>query len=367
MLTVNAVKSVKFPAVNVYKSNYIAPAQNGNDNFAARQAAAGDVSRKLLNIGNDDAFLALPRCPAHSPSERNSAACDRTLKRPQYQLITFDNIKSCPPESECTVKKSSDVGHICNAVILSLDKGFNLLIDKAILVSLRLGVHQNSPSKNILPCRLIGEKWGKLFTNCLFAALGAGLEPFGNTALAHFTQTGTEICLNTFCPAAQAVDMLRLDFVRIVPLAPQFRCFCAEFIIIVDGCDSGIAQFAVETAMSNQFFCHIVFVFSAAPLHRFRADNREYNSLYLKDSIILTSIPGSKDGSSERSVSPVKKPLRLLFRERNQAVEPGFAVYFNTGDSEHKGVRCAGIDCKTERRPVLVCDNKIIFDQIPIH
>ena len=29
------------------------------------------------------------------------------------------------------MKKSSDVGHICNAVILSLDKGFNLLIDKA--------------------------------------------------------------------------------------------------------------------------------------------------------------------------------------------------------------------------------------------
>ena len=124
-----------------------------------------------------------------------------------------------------------------------------------------IGVPQNSPSKNILPCRLIGEKWGKLFTNCLFAALGAGLEPFGNTALAHFTQTGTEICLNTFCPATQAVDMLRLDFVRIVPLAPQFRCFCAEFIIIVDGCDSGIAQFAVETAMADQFFCHIVFVF----------------------------------------------------------------------------------------------------------
>ena len=124
-----------------------------------------------------------------------------------------------------------------------------------------IGVNQNSPSKNILPCRLIGEKWSKLFTNCLFAALGAGLKTLGNTALAHFTQTGTEICLNTFCPAAQAVDMLRLDFVRIVPLAPQLRCFCAEFIITVDGCDSGIAQFTVETAMADQFFCHIVFVF----------------------------------------------------------------------------------------------------------
>ena len=42
---------------------------------------------------------------------------------------------------------------------------------------------------------------------------------------------------------------------------------------------------------------------SAAPLHRFPADNPETYSLYLKDSIILTSTPGSKDGSSERSVS----------------------------------------------------------------
>ena len=37
------------------------------------------------------------------------------------------------------MKKSSDVGHIRNAVILSLDKGFNLLVGKAILVPLRLG------------------------------------------------------------------------------------------------------------------------------------------------------------------------------------------------------------------------------------
>ena len=69
MLTVNAVKSVKFLAVNVDKSNYIAPAQNGNDNFAAGKTAAGNVSRELLNIGNNDAFLAFPRRPAPCRTE----------------------------------------------------------------------------------------------------------------------------------------------------------------------------------------------------------------------------------------------------------------------------------------------------------
>ena len=138
-LPVGFIKCIQIFAVYIQNGHDLAFPEYRNDYFAARQAAAGDVSRKLLYIGNDDAFLAFPRRPAHSPAERNTAAGDRTLKRTQYQLITFDNIKSCPPESECTMKKSSDVGHIRNAVILSLDKGFNLLIDKAILVPLRLG------------------------------------------------------------------------------------------------------------------------------------------------------------------------------------------------------------------------------------
>ena len=51
-LSVGFIKCIQIPAVNVDKSNYIAPA----------------------HIGNDDAFLALPRRPAHSPAERNTAA-----------------------------------------------------------------------------------------------------------------------------------------------------------------------------------------------------------------------------------------------------------------------------------------------------
>ena len=96
-LPVVFIKCIQIFAVYIQNGHDLAFPEYRNDYFAARQAAAGNVAGKPFNIGDDNAFLALPSRPAHSPAERNTAACDRTLKRAQYQLITFDNIKTGPP------------------------------------------------------------------------------------------------------------------------------------------------------------------------------------------------------------------------------------------------------------------------------
>ena len=97
-LPVGFIKCIQIFAVYIQNGHDLAFPEYRNDYFAAGKTAAGDVAGKLFNIGDDNAFLALPRRPAHSPAERNTAACDRTLKRAQHQLITFDNIKTGPPE-----------------------------------------------------------------------------------------------------------------------------------------------------------------------------------------------------------------------------------------------------------------------------
>ena len=76
-LPVSFIKCIQIYAVNIQNGNDLAIPENRDDDFAAGKTAAGNMSRELLYIGNDDAFLALPRRPAHSPAERNTAACDR--------------------------------------------------------------------------------------------------------------------------------------------------------------------------------------------------------------------------------------------------------------------------------------------------
>ena len=44
--------------------------------------------------------------------------------------------------------------------------------------------------------------------------------------------------------------MLRLNFVGVIHLAPEFRCFGAEFIIIVDCSSPRIALSAIEAAIA---------------------------------------------------------------------------------------------------------------------
>ena len=61
----------------------------------------------------------------------------KTKKISLYAIIRQQDIAAGPPESERIVKECSQIGHICDVVFLSLNKGFGLLICKGILILLR--------------------------------------------------------------------------------------------------------------------------------------------------------------------------------------------------------------------------------------
>ena len=105
---------------------------------------------------------------------------------------------------------------------------------------------------DVLPCHFIVHERSEFVASGLFRTFGAGFEGSGGAALAHFTQTGTEICLDSFHPAAQTVDVLRPDLVCIVHLAPKLSRLGPEFIVIVQRSGSGVTQLAIKTAISNK-------------------------------------------------------------------------------------------------------------------
>ena len=105
---------------------------------------------------------------------------------------------------------------------------------------------------DVLPCHFIVHERSEFVASGLFRTFGAGFEGSGGAALAHFTQTGTEICLDSFHPAAQTVDVLRPDLVCIVHLAPKLSRLGPEFIVIVQRSGSGVTQLAIKTAKSNK-------------------------------------------------------------------------------------------------------------------
>lgn len=100
----------------------------------------------------------------------------------------------------------------------------------------------------------LNKKWGKFFTRCPVRTFAAGLITFFNTAFANLTHAGTEICLDSFHPTAHAIDVLRLDFVGVVHFAPVFSGSFAKFVIIVDGCNTGITSLAVKATMTDKLF-----------------------------------------------------------------------------------------------------------------
>ena len=63
---VSFIKCIQIPAVYIQDRDYLFVTEDRDYYFAARQAAAGNMTRELLYIGNDDAFLAFPRCPAQA-------------------------------------------------------------------------------------------------------------------------------------------------------------------------------------------------------------------------------------------------------------------------------------------------------------
>ena len=75
-LPVSFIKCIPIYAVNIQNGDDLAIPENRDDNFATGKAAAGNMTRKLLYIGDNDAFLALPRRPAHSPC-RTEYGCMR--------------------------------------------------------------------------------------------------------------------------------------------------------------------------------------------------------------------------------------------------------------------------------------------------
>ena len=109
---------------------------------------------------------------------------------------------------------------------------------------------------DVLPCHFIVHERSEFVASGLFRTFGAGFEGSGGAALAHFTQTGTEICLDSFHPAAQTVDVFRLDFVSVVPLTPKLRSLFAKGVIVIDSGDAGITLFAIKAAIADKVFFH---------------------------------------------------------------------------------------------------------------
>lgn len=110
--------------------------EDRNDDLASRSAAAGDVSRELLHVRDDDGFLPGPGRPADTLRIRDMHAGDGSLERSQDQFLTGHPVETGPPETEGFVQDGSDVRHLGDDVCLPFRQGSDLALQGSVFFGL---------------------------------------------------------------------------------------------------------------------------------------------------------------------------------------------------------------------------------------
>lgn len=130
---VDVVKCGEVLAVDVKHADDIALGiVQGDDNLAAGEAAAGDVAGELLNVGDDDGAVLLPRCATHAAPVLDAVAGNGSLEWTEVQLVTLDEVEACPPPSHGLVQQGGSVGKLPYRVVLALDEALDLLDEELI-------------------------------------------------------------------------------------------------------------------------------------------------------------------------------------------------------------------------------------------
>ncbi len=109
---------------------------NGNDDFTVRQRRAGNVSRKLVDVGHNQRAAFLPCRSADATSPCNARASDGPLEWTEYKLITDDTVESGPEEMHRFVEQGAEIGHAADGVWLVGHEGAQLGQKRSVLFSL---------------------------------------------------------------------------------------------------------------------------------------------------------------------------------------------------------------------------------------
>ena len=121
ILGVHLVERAEILAVDVEDGHDATFPENGDDDLGPRGAVAGDVSRKLFDVGHDDGLPRRPGGPANAPSALDAGAGDGPLERAEDELglaavCGFHFVEADPEEVERFLEDGGRVGQVGRAV-----------------------------------------------------------------------------------------------------------------------------------------------------------------------------------------------------------------------------------------------------------
>ena len=80
----------------------------------------------LREAADDDGALLFPGGTAHATSVGDARAGERTLERPQYQLVTDNAVEAGPPETEGLMQHGCHVRHVGDDIDVRVDDCLHL-------------------------------------------------------------------------------------------------------------------------------------------------------------------------------------------------------------------------------------------------
>ena len=84
--------------------------EEGNNYLGTSRRTARDMARKFLHVRDDDRVTRRVGMATNAFVKIDPRARQRTLKRAEYQLVSFTQIKPDPEETESLLK---DSGNVC--------------------------------------------------------------------------------------------------------------------------------------------------------------------------------------------------------------------------------------------------------------
>jgi hypothetical protein len=132
-------------AVQIKNAPQRAMLHQWDNQFRARAGIAYDMAGKCADIRNQCGFQTLTRRAAHAFSQRDSCASRLTLKRPQHQLATLEEIETNPIHfRQEVVKQRGRVRGIGYRILFAGEETGQLQLQFPIQLRLR-GGDWNSP------------------------------------------------------------------------------------------------------------------------------------------------------------------------------------------------------------------------------
>ena len=104
---VGGIESIGPRAIKVKDTQEPFAIDHRHHQFRTRRRIAGDVSRELMHVGHQHALTALRRRTAHAPTHGNAHTGRLTLKWPEHQLLSAQEIKAGPVQIGQTVEHES--------------------------------------------------------------------------------------------------------------------------------------------------------------------------------------------------------------------------------------------------------------------